>query len=145
MGKWKTQIFSVSDLGGTSKESSCKVPISFQQEHLRAQDVRQEERQGQPRRLRLRHRLRRHRIVATHADQVHVPRILGENVASFKEEDLDKPLSSHFPADWRLQEERVRLPEGPGQLHHEGVRQAGPEEGRPIRMMCETVARKEWH
>ena len=49
-----------------------------------------------------------------------------------------KHFVSIFPADWRLQEERVRLPEGPGQLHHEGVRQAGPEEGRTLWLICET-------
>ena len=53
-----------------------------------------------------------------------------------------KHFVSIFPADWRLQEERVRLPEGPGQLHHEGVRQAGPEEGRTLWLICETSARK---
>ena len=74
------------------------MQIFLQQEHLRAQDVRQEERQGQPRRLRPRHRLRRHRIGATHADQVHVPGILGENAACFKQKDLDKTFCFHFPS-----------------------------------------------
>ena len=51
-----------------------------------------------PRRRRPRHRLRRRRIVATHADQVHVPGILGENAACFKQKDLDKTFCFHFPS-----------------------------------------------